>query len=524
MAPSVPTISLKLADQKVVHATADAKIKLSILGTALVDALGGPVEFHRRFSFPLTTSFGPNANFTSACGNILPAGTWTDDTSMTLCLARSIAAHGFNEARQLEAYAMWYQKGELSAIDKCFDIGGTTLTALNIYLEASSPAENPHIPLTKIRDALSSAHCAGNGSLMRVLPVGLAYWRDPAAAKKYAGRSSSTTHPNPLCVEVCEFWTGMITTIMQHSITGHAAGSTSFSKLHLLEYISDYPFKNELLKQHLSLPNKSSGFAQLHQAARSLVGSSKPSKPTTNRSEAHYWKHHPILRLVIQTAEGLSSPSNSRDAGATPIEYDARTPPPRSHAPKVDKFPFALPSEKDLPSSGYVLHSAVAALYCFFATETFEDGAIMAVNLGDDADTVGAIYGGLAGCWYASCLRQSTTETAGSGTCNRSGTPHTVAVGPRDQAGAGIIESPTSSSAAATNRDPAWATAAGRVPHHSGDWGGDGSGGNDLEARVGIGARHLFWSEKVSEWKAGLVRRGLVEQVADELVQYEKGL
>jgi ADP-ribosyl-[dinitrogen reductase] hydrolase len=41
-----------------------------------------------------------------------------------------------------------------------------------------------------------------------------------------------------------------------------------------------------------------------------------------------------------------------------------------------------------------------AALWAFHGTDTFEDGALAAVNLGDDADTTGAIYGQLAGASY----------------------------------------------------------------------------------------------------------------------------
>lgn len=50
--------------------------------------------------------------------------------------------------------------------------------------------------------------------------------------------------------------------------------------------------------------------------------------------------------------------------------------------------------------SGYVVESLEAALWAFAKSTDFEDGALMAVNLGDDADTTGAIYGQLAGAFY----------------------------------------------------------------------------------------------------------------------------
>lgn len=61
---------------------------------------------------------------------------------------------------------------------------------------------------------------------------------------------------------------------------------------------------------------------------------------------------------------------------------------------------FAQTKEDGIKSSGYVVHTLEAALWVFFTTKTFKEGALKVVNLGDDADTVGAVYGGLAGAWY----------------------------------------------------------------------------------------------------------------------------
>ena len=61
---------------------------------------------------------------------------------------------------------------------------------------------------------------------------------------------------------------------------------------------------------------------------------------------------------------------------------------------------FTNVPENEISSSGYVVHSLEASLWSFFTTNTFSDGALKAVNLGSDADTVGAIYGGIAGAFY----------------------------------------------------------------------------------------------------------------------------
>lgn len=61
---------------------------------------------------------------------------------------------------------------------------------------------------------------------------------------------------------------------------------------------------------------------------------------------------------------------------------------------------FVQTPESEIHSSGYVVHTLEAALWAFFSTSNFEEGALKVVNLGDDADTVGAVYGGLSGAWY----------------------------------------------------------------------------------------------------------------------------
>ena len=50
--------------------------------------------------------------------------------------------------------------------------------------------------------------------------------------------------------------------------------------------------------------------------------------------------------------------------------------------------------------TGYVVHSLEAALWAFHRSQSFEEGALLAVDLGDDADTTGAVYGQLAGAYY----------------------------------------------------------------------------------------------------------------------------
>jgi ADP-ribosyl-[dinitrogen reductase] hydrolase len=72
-------------------------------------------------------------------------------------------------------------------------------------------------------------------------------------------------------------------------------------------------------------------------------------------------------------------------------------------SPKVAAVAAGSYREKEPPEivgSGYVVKSLEAALWAFHKSTTFRDGALLAVNLGNDADTTGAIYGQFAGAYY----------------------------------------------------------------------------------------------------------------------------
>lgn len=54
----------------------------------------------------------------------------------------------------------------------------------------------------------------------------------------------------------------------------------------------------------------------------------------------------------------------------------------------------------DIQSSGYVLHTLEASIWCFLTTDNYKEAVLKAVNLGNDTDTTGAVTGGLAGLLY----------------------------------------------------------------------------------------------------------------------------
>ena len=79
-----------------------------------------------------------------------------------------------------------------------------------------------------------------------------------------------------------------------------------------------------------------------------------------------YWEKHPLNKLINEIASG---------------SFKNKEPP-------------------EIRGSGYVVKSLEAALWAFYNSKSFKDGCLLAVNLGDDADTTAAVYGQLAGAFY----------------------------------------------------------------------------------------------------------------------------
>jgi ADP-ribosylglycohydrolase len=159
----------------------------SLLGLAVGDALGTTLEFQRPDTFTPITDMVGGGPFG------LKPGQWTDDTSMALCLAESLTeCRGFDPVDQLRRYCRWYWEGHLSSAGKCFDIGNTTRAALHQFEQTGEPFPGP-----------TDARSAGNGSLMRLAPVALAFASDPKTAIMMAGESSRTTHGAREVVDAC---------------------------------------------------------------------------------------------------------------------------------------------------------------------------------------------------------------------------------------------------------------------------------------------------------------------------------
>jgi ADP-ribosyl-[dinitrogen reductase] hydrolase len=128
------------------------------LGLAIGDALGVPVEFSNRRALksnPVTTMVGYGTWHQ-------PPGTWSDDSSLTFCLAESLA-NGYNIDDIGERFVKWMKQGYWGAHNAVFDIGGTTRIALQRVAEGENPLYSGEL----------AEDSNGNGSLMRIAPAAL---------------------------------------------------------------------------------------------------------------------------------------------------------------------------------------------------------------------------------------------------------------------------------------------------------------------------------------------------------------
>ncbi|MEJ7592076.1 MAG: ADP-ribosylglycohydrolase family protein [Planctomycetaceae bacterium] len=277
----------------------DDRCRGTLIGLAVGDALGAAVEFRS------PGSFVPVTNYRDGGPHGLDAGEWTDDTSMALALADSIAKAGWNLNDQADRYVEWWKTGKYSVNGRCFDIGITTRSALGNYVAK--------------KDALTSGdrsdRASGNGSIMRLAPVpmrfGHLYSSQLDELSRLAEESSVPTHASEQCVSACRY----LATVLAALIHGEDRDAVLSPDWKPLQRLNDI-------------------------------------KPL-----------HPLIQEIAQGS------------------FRQKQPPA-------------------IQGSGWVVKSLEASLWAFHNAESFEDAVLKAVNLGDDADTTGAICGQLAGAFW----------------------------------------------------------------------------------------------------------------------------
>ena len=277
----------------------------AIMGLCVADALGVPVEFMQRSKLKADPVIDMRAYGTYH----QPAGTWSDDTSMTLCLLDSLA-DGLDYDDIMKKFRQWFDEGAYTPYGETFDVGNATRKAINRYsagtaaLECGGKADGDN----------------GNGSLMRILPI-LFYLQSRYGTEineeafEIIHKVSSITHAHKRSLMACGIYICIASEITQ-GIGLKAAIQTGTQKA--MQYYRNNPEFTHELKHYARLENKD-----------------------------------------------------------------------------FEKLP-----EEQIKSSGYVVDTLEAALWCLLNTNNYRDCVLKAVNLGEDTDTVAAVAGGLAGLYY----------------------------------------------------------------------------------------------------------------------------
>jgi ADP-ribosylglycohydrolase len=276
-------------------------IKSCFLGLAIGDALGVPVEFKRRPYFkdqPVVDMLGYGTWNQ-------PPGTWSDDSSLTFCLAESLV-QGYDLHDIGRKFVAWYSEGYWGAHHTLFDVGATTRVSLVRIRDGEDPRFSGEL------DEASN----GNGSLMRIAPAPLYFCNEPDEVLfQRIQEISAMTHGHFRSVLACVIFSKIMIELLKGVEKSKALQNASAS-------ISDLSLKNKF-----------------------------------NADE-------------MKNFESILSG-------------------------KIHRV-----NEDQIQSSGYVLHTLEAALWCFLRTDSYHDAVLKAVNLGGDTDTTACVTGALAGLYY----------------------------------------------------------------------------------------------------------------------------
>lgn len=280
------------------------QIKAIILGHAIADAMGVPVEFENRKNL----AKDPVTGYRGYGSHLVPAGTWSDDTSMTLATLDSLA-DGLDYADMMEKFCRWEDEAAYTATGLFFDIGITTSCALENYRRG-------HELWSCGRRGEGDN---GNGSLMRIIPAVL-----------YA----------------------------------------------------KYKMEEETLEDKMEVIHRVSALTHGHPRSQMACGI------------------YTMILWALMDGKDKSAIQSGLSAAKAYYENHEEYQPEWKYFTRLFAPDFAETPEEEISSSGYVVSTLEAALWCLMNTDSYSECMLKAVNLGDDTDTVAAVAGGLAGAVY----------------------------------------------------------------------------------------------------------------------------
>ena len=342
----------------------------AVIGMAVGDALGAPLEFmhYRKNGQPPTIGMGTlpgqQPPSVSGMGVILPGqstcdafslspGQWTDDTAMGLCLADSLLQHSpLDPLDLLLRFVAWWDLGYNNAFgadaaraDKTsVGLGGTISMSLDAFKETGDPYTNT-----------GNADSSGNGCLMRLAPVAVAFHGDENAAAAAARLQCRTTHRGDEAAECSALLASAIVRFIHAPGSGGDRGGNS--------------------------------------AAAAAAGSGD-SAAAAARCES-------VLRSLVRFSSTCPSVL-ALAKGKAETKRDGSVDPDRNWAWRSENYEYSPSRAARSPGyiGSYAMDALSMALHCVWATDSFEEAVLLAVNMRGDADSVGAITGQLAGALY----------------------------------------------------------------------------------------------------------------------------
>lgn len=183
-------------------------MKTSILSFVLGDVLGLAIQFITRQSLEKKLQNNSILEIIKNSNSNIPLGTWSDDTSLTLCTMASIVeTKTINLKNISEKFCQWFQFGYMTPYGKAFDIGRTTFQTIVSAIENNRP----------ILIGADRKDNNGNGSLMRILPVTMycyAKKMNKSEIFETVKNISSLTHAHPISIIGCYIYTMVIFMIL----------------------------------------------------------------------------------------------------------------------------------------------------------------------------------------------------------------------------------------------------------------------------------------------------------------------
>lgn len=186
------------------------KVKDSVMGFVVGDALGVPYEFSSRRQM----NDSPATDMVRYGTYNMPPGTFSDDSSMVLATMNSIIEKGKIDYEDImNEFLKWYDDSKYTQYDNTFDIGNTTLTSLENYIEGEEALECGGI---QERDN-------GNGSLMRILPLAFIDEIDYETIENVSG----LTHGHDRSKIACVFYVELIKAVLNEKTIEEAVETAS---------------------------------------------------------------------------------------------------------------------------------------------------------------------------------------------------------------------------------------------------------------------------------------------------------